>query len=159
MAQLTTYIDKRLNDWSEWLTWGAGVGPQRVVSWYEKVVMAPNVQGRGGDSQPCPVNEGDAYQVHLAIGALAEHLRDTIWECYRYSGTADMKAKRLGISRDQYYARLALSKNKLLGYLQDIEAGIPLPAPEVSHKNAKIRRNKKTLTLSDTFRTFPATVA
>ena len=159
MPQLTTYIDKRLSDWSEWLTWGAGVGPQRVVSWYEKVVMAPNVQGRGGDSQPCPVNESDAYQMHLAIAALSEHLRHTIWECYRWSGTAEMKARRLRISRDQYYARLALSKHKLLGYLNDIEAGLPLPAPEPCHKNVKRRVNNKPLTLSDTIAYISATVA
>lgn len=159
MPQIQTYVEKRLACWAIWARWGGHVGPKRVVSWYEKAIMAPNVQGRGGDTRPCPVNEAEAYETHRAVGVLAEHLRDTVIECWLWSGTADMKAKRLGISRQHFYERLAVANHKVLGYLQDIAADIPLPAPEVSHKRAKIRRDKKCLTLPDSFRTFRATLA
>lgn len=159
MPQLNTYVKQRLADWAVWLYWGNSGKPQRVVSWYEKVVMAPNVQGRGADNAVCPVSEIDAYETHKAISALAPYLRDTIIEYWTKAGTADHKARELGISRDQLYARLQTAENKLLGYLNDLSAGIPLPPPETDPKRAKKRHGKKSLHLPDSFRTFHATMA
>lgn len=159
MPQLHTYIEKRLACWAIWLHWGSSGKPAGVVSWYEKVVMAPNVQGRGGDTRPCPVDEAEAYQTNLAVGALAAHLRESIVVHWCKAGTGEMKARMLGISRDQFYARIAQANIKLLGYLQDIEAGIPLPLPEPVHGNVKKRHDKKRLHLSDSFRTFRARLA
>lgn len=158
MPQLHTYVEHRLACWVIWLHWGSSGKPAGVVSWYDKMVMAPNVQGRGGDTQPCPVDEADAYDTNLAVGALADHLRAAIVAHWRWAGTAEMKARDLGISRDQFYTRIATANGKILGYLQDIEAGIALPKPEPVHGNVKQRR-KKPLHLPDTFRTFRARLA
>lgn len=158
MPQLHTYVEQRLGKWAIWLHWGSSGKPAGVVSWYEKIVMAPNVQGRGGDTRPCPVDEAEAYQTNLAVGALADHLRQSIAVHWLKSGTGDMKARMLGISRDQFYARVATANGKLLGYFNDQAAGIPLPPPEPCHGNVK-RREKKGLHLPDSFRTFPARLA
>lgn len=159
MPQIHTYVEARLAKWAIWCHWGSSGKPQKVVSWYEKVVMAPNVQGRGGDSQPCPVDEAEAHETHRAIGALAPYLRATIVEHWMVSGTAEMKARRLGICRDQFYERLNVANHKLLGYLNDLAAGVPLPAAEANPKRAKKRYSKKPLTLPDTFRTFAGRLA
>lgn len=159
MPQLNTYVKQRLNDWSIWLYWGNSGKPQRVVSWYEKVVMAPNVQGRGGDNSVCPVNEEDAYETHRAVSALVPYLRDTVVEFYTKAGTADHKARQLGIGRQHLYDRLNTAENKILGYLNDLAAGVALPAPEADPKRAKKGNGKKLLLLPDSFRTFPATMA
>lgn len=159
MPQLNTYVDQRLAKWAVWCHWGSRGAPSRVVSWYEKIVLAPNVQGRGGDRQPCPVDEAEALETNRVVGVLPEHLRDTIIEKWLFAGTAEMKAKRLRVCRDTYHARIALANAKILGYLNDLAVDIPLPAPEVSHKRAKIRPDKKRLLLSDSFRTFPARLA
>lgn len=159
MPQLHTYVEHRLAAWAIWVYWGSSGRPQRVVSWYDKVVMAPNVQGRGDDSRPCPVNEAEAYETELAVRVLPEHLRDTVVECWLKSGTADYKARALRISRKQYYERLNVAEGKLLGYFNDQAAGIPLPEPEISHGHAKVRPIKNVLTLRDSFRTLAAKLA
>lgn len=157
--QLNTYVKQRLAEWAVWLYWGNSGKPARVVSWYEKVVMAPNVQGRGTDSGVCPVSESAAYETHKAVSALAPYLRDTIVEFYTKAGTADHKARQLGIGRQQLYDRLNTAENKVLGYLNDLAAGVALPTPEADPKRAKKRHGKKSLRLPDSFRTFHATMA
>lgn len=159
MAQLHTYVQKRLAAWALWRLWGSSGKPPHVVSWYEKVVMAPNVQGRGNDHEQCPVNEGEAYEMHQCINALAPYLRDTIVTEWTRAGTADMKAKWLGVSKSTYFERQTVAEGKLLGYLNDQAAGVPLPQPLANPKRAKMRNGKKSLTLPDCFRTFHATMA
>lgn len=159
MPMIQTYVEKRLACWAVWCHWGSRGAPAGVVSWYEKIVMAPNVQGRGGDPQPCPVDEAEALEINRIIGVLPEHLRDAVIEQWHFSGTGEMKAKRLHISKRAFYDRLALANHKILGYLNDLAADIPLPAPESSHGHARIRRDKNNLTLPHSFRTFPARLA
>lgn len=159
MPQLNTYVTERVRKWAAWCHWGSRGAPSRVVSWYEKIVMAPNVQGRGGDPQPCPVDEAEALETNRAIGVLPEELRDTLVEFWLFAGTAEMKAKRLRIAKRTLYDRLGLAYHQLLGHFNDQAAGIPLPAPQVSHGNVKKCHGKKSLTLPHTFRTFPARLA
>lgn len=159
MPQLHTYVEQRLAKWAVWCYWGSSGSPQRVVSWYEKMIMAPNVQGRGGNSQPCPVDEVEAYETHKAVGALAPYLRDTVVEEWTKAGTAEHKARQLGIAVRTYYDRLTSANIKLLGYLNDIAAGIDLPEAEASPKRAKKRQFQKDLTIPQGFRTFRCMLA
>ena len=159
MPQLNTYVQKRVAKWAIWVHWGSSGKPGHVVSWYEKVVMAPNIQGRGRENEQCPVDEAEAYETHQCIAALPPYLRDTIREEYTRAGTVDMKAKQLGIERRTYYDRLDLAYSKLLGYLNDQAAGVALPIPEADPKRAKKRNAKKGLTLPHTFHTFHASMA
>jgi hypothetical protein len=140
MPQLNTYVQNRLIKWAAWRLWGDSGKPPRVVSWYEKVVMAPNVQGRGGSgNDKCPVDEVEAYETDRCVSALSPYLRETVIECYTRSGTAEHKAKQLGISRDTFYERLRTAENKLLGYMGDVACGTALPMPQPNHKLAKSR--------------------
>jgi len=159
MPQLNTYVEMRVAAWALWVKWGSSGKPSGLVSWFESVVMAPNVQGRGGDHQACPVDEALAYEINRCMMVLPEHLRDTVKEHWLYAGTVEMKAQRLRISRDQFYERLNVAYNKILGYLNDLAAGVALPAPEISHGLVKKRRARKPLTLSDTLRTFRGRLA
>jgi len=159
MPQVNTYVQVRLVKWAAWRLWGDGGKPARVVSWYEKVVMAPNVQGRGGGNDRCPVDEVEAYETDKCVSALSTYLRDTVIECYTRAGTAEHKAKQLGISRDTFCERLRTAETKLLAYMGDVACGIDLPMPQPNHKLAKSRPNKKSLTTPDSFRTFRGMMA
>jgi hypothetical protein len=159
MPQLNTYVQQRLGKWAIWIHWGSSGKPAHVVSWYEKVVMAPNVQGRGHENEYCPVNEVEALDTHKCIASLPPYLRDTIREEYTRAGTVDMKARQLGIQRRTYYDRLDLAYTKLLDYMNCTAANIPLPIPEPDPKRVKKANGKKGLTLPHSSYTFHATVA
>lgn len=130
-----------------------------MVSWYEKVVMAPNVQGRGGDTGPCPVDEAEAYQTHQCISALAPYLRDTVVMEWTRAGTCEMKAKWLGVGKSAYFERLSVAETKLLDYMRAVEIGEELPKAIADPARAKKRHDKKVFTLPDNNRTFAGTMA
>lgn len=159
MPQLNTYVQQRLGKWAIWVHWGSSGKPSHVVSWYEKIVMAPNIQGRGADTGPCPVDEAEAYETHLCIASLPPYLRDTVREEYTRAGTTEMKARQLGIAPRTYFERLEVAYCKLLGYLNDQAAGIDLPTPQADPKRVKKGTVKKCLTSPHSFRTFAGTMA
>lgn len=144
MPQLHTYVEARLGRWSRWYHWGSRPGPRPVVSWYEQMVMAPNVQGRGPQgSSECPVDEHEASETDQAVRALPEDLRGVVFELYLKGGTVEQKARALGVSRPNFYYRLERAYIRLLGLFNDQAAGIALPQPnrpEIPVNNKRLTR-------------------
>lgn len=155
MVQLHTYVEARLGRWRLWYHWGARPGPRRVVSWYEVIVLAPNVQGRGGDQSACPVDEQEAAATHKAVMALPEKYRLTVFEAYLKGGTVAQQAAALSCCVKTYYNRLAFSYTLLLDYFNCIEAGVDLPLPD----RPEVPVSTKSLTALHTFRKFAGKLA
>jgi len=155
MPQLHTYIEARLGRWSIWYHWGSRPGPRGVVSWYETIVMAPNVQGRGGDAGVCPVDEQEAGETHRVVMALPEDLRGVVFEAYLKGGTVQQKASALRCCPKTYYNRLDRAHTAALGYCNDIAAGIDLPVS----KPMTVPLQTKRLTRLHSFRTFAGKLA
>lgn len=155
MAQLHTYVESRLGRWRLWYHWGSRPGPRPVVSWYETIVLAPNVQGRGGDQSACPVDEQEAAATNAAVIALPEKYRAVVFENYLKGGTIDQQAKALGICRKTHYNRLEFAYTLLLGYFNDMEAGVALP----QQPRPQVPAATKSLTALHSFRKFAGKLA
>jgi hypothetical protein len=156
MPQLHTYVEARLGRWSRWYHWGIRPGPRPVVSWYEVIVLAPNVQGRGSDqSAVCPVDEQEAIATHKAVVALPDKYRAIVFEAYLKGGTVDQQARALHCCKQTYYNRLTFAYALLLGYFNDLDAGVELPA----QPRPDVPVETKRLTKLDGFRKFAGKLA
>ena len=114
------YIDAQLRRWSLWLASG------RTRLGYP--TRAAFVQVVGGGAR-ASLPDDDAMAVCHAVAALEPRLRDTVDCFYRSmrSCTAHEMAKHLGCSRDTVYERIDRAHTLILGYLNDIAAGIAVP--------------------------------
>jgi hypothetical protein len=90
--------------------------------------MAPNVQGRGNPgSGVCPVDEAEANETQRAVNALCPKHYAVVVENYLKWGTVEQKAKSLGCTRMTFYNRLDAAHTQMLGYCNDLAAGLTLP--------------------------------
>ncbi len=140
---LHTYVEARLGRWVRWYHWGARPGPKPVTSWYGPMIIDRNVEQLGRRSTSCEVDIDEAEETNTAVNHLPHELRDTIHETYLRGGTVKQKCRALGLKRrESYYARLTRAYNTLLGYLNDLSVGVPLPPIQPSVKQPKSVRNQ-----------------
>lgn len=148
--QLHTYVEGRLGRWSYWVTTSlTRGGPRRVTSWWGPMVLDRNVE-QIGRRRTLRIDPTEAEETELAVRALPCELRDAVIQAWTKGGTNDQKAKACGCCRETFWRRLQRANVKLLGYMNDIAADIPLPEPEPI---------KKYLTVRNSFPNIPATVA
>ncbi len=119
---VNTYVESRLNLWAEWrhrrLTDALGY-PRRAA-----FVREP------GSGYWTPEMESASYEMDKCVVALIDERKLAVLECYATTGTREQKAKRLGCCLRTYEYRLEAAKIDLLGYLNDLAAGVPLPMKE-----------------------------
>lgn len=140
-GQLHTYVEARLGRWAVWYRWGARPGPRPVRSWFG-AILDHNVEQIGGVSTSCPVDINEALETNRAVMALSGELREAVFEGYLKGGSVEQKCRALGLrSRQSYYDRLNRAYGLVLGYLNDLAAGVPLPAIEPS-RPVRARRIK-----------------
>ncbi len=147
--RIHTYVEGRLLRWSAWVNMTKALGPRRVVSWWGPMVMNPNVEQIPVGRQ-VTVDAEEAEETELAVRALPRELRDAVTESWTRAGTMEQHALALHCSRVTLYARLERANVQLLGFMNDLAAGVPLPVPEPT-KNILTDLYKKS--------TFPAIVA
>ena len=135
------YVILRCNRWGLYVRWLANPGgvsdprPQRVQSWWFKLVMVGKVQqvvslGR----RRCPVDILEAEETGRCVSALPTYLKDAIVEEYVVGGTAQQKASALGIEQRAFRHRRGVAHGELLGLFNDAAVGLPLvctPAPRM----------------------------
>lgn len=136
-----SYVEALLGRWSRWYHWGERPGPRQVISSWGPLILDRNVEQSGKISRPCPVDQDEASETHKAVMALSPELRDTVFECYLKGGMLNQKMRALGIKRrETYYARLERAYRLILGYLNDMACGIPLPEVRPSEPVMRARR-------------------
>lgn len=148
--QLHTYVEGRLNRWRVWYLSDRRPGPDRVISSWGPLILNRNVADPTRE-RPVKVDPTETMETDKAIDALVYELRAAVHEVYLQGGTMEQKARALGCHRDTVYERLNRANHKLLGYFNDIAAGIDLPRRD--------QRLKKSLTHSDKNPKILATVA
>jgi hypothetical protein len=73
-----------------------------------------------------PLNDIECCETDKAICGLPKLLIDTVVEYYTRVGTADMTAKRLGVSKKTLFLRIDQAHQRIMGNLNDIAAGIAI---------------------------------
>jgi DNA-directed RNA polymerase specialized sigma24 family protein len=122
------HVNARLNDWARW--WLRGGSRQSVVSSIYRL--------RPGEYNPecappeaiVPINDMDACKVDWAIAAVGRvnpALRIVVMAFYLRQSPAEYIAQDLGMSKATLFRRIDQAHQLILGYLHDIEAGVPLP--------------------------------
>jgi hypothetical protein len=66
------------------------------------------------------------------VAVLEDDLRNVIIETYVHGGAVEQIIEELGCCRQTYYNRLYRAYHHLLGYFNDLAAGVPLPPIAVS---------------------------
>ncbi len=123
------YINTRMNRWAEW----------RLVGRYQNGLGFPSTspslrEGPGGLTVRAPDFDDEAFEVEAAFCAL--QVTDAplaavlyLFHCRARGMTVAAMARECGCHRDTFYARVARGHQAILGYLNDIAAGVPLPRP------------------------------
>jgi hypothetical protein len=127
-------VMERLNRWTvymHWLSRGGGSlpGPAYVRSWWVKLVLEDNVQGRGRlarNDPPCPVNALESGKTTLCVRALPTDLREVIIQAFLEGGTVQQQAHAVGCSIGSYYRKKEDAYCLLFGLFNDVEMGVPL---------------------------------
>lgn len=133
-----SYVEARLGRWGLYQRWlrrgklaGRATGLAPMGSWWYTIVMQPNVQGRGQaiapPDKPCPVDREEADETTRCIAVLEDNLRWWIVEAYVMMGTIEQQRNALGCCRWTYYSWRGRAYHELLGYFNDVAAGVPLP--------------------------------
>lgn len=94
--------------------------------------MQPNVQGRGQviaeREQACPVDRQEAGETTRCIAVLPGDLRRWVVEVYVKGGTVRQQMRALCImGMWTYYTLQHHAYDELLGYFNDLAAGVSLP--------------------------------
>jgi DNA-directed RNA polymerase specialized sigma24 family protein len=134
MTQLHTYVEGRLRRWAIWFHAGERPGPKRVISFWGPMILNRNVE-QTNRPRTVSVDPTEAELTNRCVYALPRELLDVVLEVYTKGGTVEQKARALGCCRKTVYDRLDRVNIKLLGYFNDVEAGIALPAPDRQKNN------------------------
>lgn len=86
--------------------------------------MRGNVQNNWRDWDREIYSEEDAVATDKAVDALPELMREAVFEHYILRGTVAQQCFHLGIEKSAFYERLDRANTLLLGYLNDIAAGL-----------------------------------
>lgn len=111
---MLTYIDGRLRDWAMWKLGAGGRG-------YD-LADTPCV----GDSplSYVPLNDLECAQLDACICALQPLLRQAVEEMYLRLGTTEQAAAKCRCGRMTLWRRITDAHNLILGYLNDLGAGV-----------------------------------
>jgi hypothetical protein len=125
------YVNELLLQWARW--WLKADARQSVVSSLYRL--------RPGEFNPecatpeavIPINSMDAVKTDraiCAIGASDPVLQDSVMAFYLRQSPVEYVARDFGVSRATFMRRIDTAHARILGYLNDIEAGVALPLPK-----------------------------
>jgi hypothetical protein len=129
--QAHTYVHSRMEIWRAWVIkkQDNGVGYPKKVSFLK---LAPT----GGGSAWSPDMDASAWEVERAIQALTDIKREALKSYYLSTLTIKQQVKNLGCCEKTFFNRVNAAMADMLGFLNDIAAGIELPGANELKKTA-----------------------
>lgn len=131
---IDTFVPSQLGIWAEWKLRreNGGTGFPRKVSFLK---MAPQPSGYW-----TPEMDSLAYDMDKCVMALDEILYRVILACYTHTTPLEQKLIFCDCKKDTYYRRLDQAHKLLLGFMNDVAAGIPLKTiPKVKAKRKSLK--------------------
>jgi hypothetical protein len=111
------YINHRLVCWAEWATRrDAGALGFPRQSAYTRAVL---FHSRGVSLEEINEAAMEMERAVLALRACMPVLFESVWEFYRKGGSAECKARHLGVHRDTLYSRIHQAHVWVMNWLQD----------------------------------------
>jgi hypothetical protein len=127
-----SYVISRLNAWAEW-----SIRRQDSGLGYPKSVSFTNQMPKGGFGAITPDIAEECFEVERCVMALAYVNRDlytVIDLSYRRTLTCDQRCKEAGCVKSTFYLKLGRAHQMVLGYLNDIAAGMEIPSASNTQK-------------------------
>jgi hypothetical protein len=121
------YINARLNMWARWRS-GARFSSSRSPYPIYNLPKSPEADDAPPKQSFVPIREEECWHVDKAVCALRPERRDLIEVFYLWVIPMDQKFKACGCCSSTFYDRLHAAHQDILGYLLDLEAGVPVPA-------------------------------
>lgn len=124
---VSAYIELRMVAWAKYAARGidGGLGFKKSVSFL-------NYMPHGGTHDYTPEIDSECHEVDLCVNALAadrpELYEVVVMHYLRNDLKRDEKLERLGICRKYYYERIDRAHSLVLGWLNDLSAGISIPS-------------------------------
>lgn len=130
---MLTYIDQQLDEWARWrlqarMT-GTSVSPYPAYRQMERNYSAGSIDP-GPPRSFVPVNELHCLATDRALGALSVTspiVHDATVRYYLRIGPVEYVWRDLGCSKMTLYRRLDEAHRLILGWLNDLAAGVPIP--------------------------------
>jgi len=124
------YINERMNRWAEWRVHGRyakGLGFPTMAAFARLAPATTGARTPIVDSECLEVEE--AFVACMATNApLAQVLY--LYHCRASGMTVAQMARECGCHRDTFYARVERGHQVIIGFLNDLAAGVPLPRPD-----------------------------
>jgi len=116
---LNTFVVAKLCHWANW----RAKKEQNGLGFPSKSSFAKSA----GSTFWTPEMNSAAYEIDRCVSALTSDYREVIIRNYTESGTQEQKADRCRCHVRTYQNRLGMAHNYILGYLNDLAAGIDIP--------------------------------
>lgn len=130
------YIVGRLVRWSEWAArrQDSGLG-------YPKQVPYKNLMPRTDSSDHAPEFSDECFEMDKCVTALQTEGDDIYAVVMMHYGqintTLDQRIAKLGCVKQTYYNKLDKAHRLILGWLNDLAVGVPIPQPEIKYDQLK----------------------
>lgn len=128
------YVDKRLQLWARWRSQGRVLPMIARPSWHNLVPVG--TEGKPAEAF-VPLNDVECKDVDTCVCALRPDLAEAVIAAYCRIGTVETAARAVGVSKATLFRKLDLAHYQILGWLNDLAAGIPVPAwsaPPAGHR-------------------------
>jgi hypothetical protein len=131
-----TYIVGRLVRWSEWAArrQDSGLG-------YPKQVPYKNLMPRTGSSDHAPEFSDECFEMDRCVTALqteSDMIYAVVMMHYgQVNTTLDQRLEKLGCCKRTYYNKIDKAHRLILGWLNDLAAGVAIPVPSISFDKVK----------------------
>ena len=115
------YIDMRLQRWAEWSCRREDNGTGYAMSVMNRMIVGSEVWAETSfESRPLiDVGDCEAMDTEHAVQSLRHELKRVVIECYLQRGTAEQKARHLGMCKQTMYNKLDSAHINVMMALQD----------------------------------------
>jgi hypothetical protein len=124
---LIQHINNRLNDWARFVLQRAD-GGSVVSSTYLMMRRGDDADDAPPPACTVPINDLECSVTDRCVNALDAVLHQAVREFYLRTGTTIAgKAQHCRCSEKTLYRRIDEAHRQIMGYLNDLSAGVPLP--------------------------------
>ena len=121
------YVHDRLCKWGEWVVRGRNIGRNG----YPHQTTFARLMPHGGSADWSPLLDVEAEEVEQCVLRLEKARRDLVRKYYTRTVTIAMLAREMGCVEQTIYNRIAIAQQEVMGYLNDLAAGVELPPVQV----------------------------
>lgn len=120
---MIAYVHQRLNLWGDWVARGRNEGRNG----YPRQTSFARLMPSSGASPWSPLLDVEAEEIDQCVRRLDVTRRDLVTRYYTRTITSAQLSREMGCCEKTLFNRMSIAHNEILGWLNDLAAGIELP--------------------------------